>query len=124
AVLCIVCCLMCGCVIGGKPRQWTDKTAEKQSLRSAIPPGSSIQQATSVMQSRGYTVELVRDGEFKEGGRSIGDAVTAHVLHTDYLLCTKWNRLDLFVSEMLDVAIVLENRLTAEILVNSFGDGP
>jgi hypothetical protein len=120
----LLCCLICGCALNQRKSQWIEPVGEKHALHAAIRQGSTVDQATSVMQGRGYDVELVRDGEFVEGGNIVGGPpATGYIKHADFLKCTKTQPLAVELSQLLDVAIVVKDGATGDILLNSFTDG-
>jgi hypothetical protein len=121
----LLCCLICGCALHQKKSLWIEPVGEKHALHAAIRPGSTVELATSVMKERGYDVELVRDGEFVEGGNIVGGPpASAYIKHADFLKCTKTQPLEPELSQLLDVAIVVKDGATDDILLNSFTDRP
>jgi hypothetical protein len=120
----VLCCLICGCALNQRKSLWIEPTGEKHALHAAIPRGSTIELATSVMKGRGYDVEVVRDGEFVEGGNIVGGPPpTAYIKHADFLKCVKTQPLRVGLSQLLDAAIVVKDGTTGDILLNSFTDG-
>lgn len=120
----LICSIVCGCAMHRRESKWIEPGGEKHWIMAAIPAGSTIEHATNIMKDRGYEVDFVHDDQFVEGGNVVGGPpATAYLKHADFLRCTKTVPLTVVITQMLDVAIVVKDGKTAEILLNSFNDG-
>ncbi|TWU27946.1 hypothetical protein Poly41_70200 [Novipirellula artificiosorum] len=122
----LVAVVAAGCVSSATRTTHNHKNpdAMHSSVASLVPAGTSLQDATALMEGEGFDCKVTRNGVFREM-RHWADKGPDHE-DLDFLRCRRINsNAGFLMGRVWNVAIVLDGDVTnGEVLVSHFVDGP